>query len=140
MATCEKLVWVVGPRSNQCVETQSGNLAACAPTFDARPSGTACPLEMPLGGCVYPEGMCGCFACAPQGDGKAQDWYCEKFPHPEGCPDARPAIGSACTNDGQTCEYGSRCSVLTTPRIICEGGLWVDTSDTVCLPLRACSG
>jgi hypothetical protein len=144
MATCEeydaKLIWVIAPRFVTCVETVSQNLPACAPTFHARPSGAACPQQMPLGSCVYPEGMCGCFACAPTDGGRAQDWHCERFPRPEGCPDTRPPIGSACANDGQTCEYGSRCRVLTVPRLTCKGGLWLDTSDSVCLPLRACGG
>jgi hypothetical protein len=75
--------------------------------------------------CSYPEGEC---RCRPRCSGAymvgmpSAYWTCG--PHPtkrtDGCPEAQPADGTACSHSGQSCGYGD-CCIMT---VKCESGRW----------------
>jgi hypothetical protein len=59
--------------------------------------------------CVYPEGRCACvrsIPCSgvPQPPGEPR-WKCETR-RTDGCPDAQPAQGAACSKPGKKCSFG----------------------------------
>jgi hypothetical protein len=86
---------------------QSSNDPTCA---SRAPGDGGCPVDRPTAGdscstvvnCSYPEGLCGCSDLGTDGGAV---WGCES-PEP-GCSIPRPRVGSACTNEGQTCTYGA---------------------------------
>lgn len=80
----------------------SANRPGCPATFAEVPVGTACSNLSD--DCIYPEGFC--FCTSQCGDGGFQRvWYCQ--PTPTGCPPPRPMRGTACSSEGQVCDYGS---------------------------------
>jgi hypothetical protein len=62
----------------------------------------------------------------PDGGGSfTQQWTCVTWPTPDGCPAARPRIGTPCTSEGQSCMYASICQVNDgEPAVMCKNGLW----------------
>jgi len=97
------------------------NPPECPPTMASVPSGSACGSQTIT--CHYDLGQCTCgFLFGPpppplDGGGPGYTWTCDD-PGP-GCPQPRPRVGSACTQDGQscmyeTCSYGQQCT----------GGVW----------------
>jgi hypothetical protein len=118
------------PSDPSCAPTP----AACPASFGALASGSACPVNAI---CTYPEGRCNCIPCTPP-DGGVSDagaadastqWVCEAWMTPAGCPEPRPLLGTACSNEGQECDYGEGCgSPVDLPDPMgCRGGVWVDT-------------
>jgi hypothetical protein len=97
---------------------------ACAPQSDCPASYASitghktCPAsELDLT-CAYPLGTCIC------SDGElpvsgGPFWNC--VPATATCPSPRPKLGSACTEDGTTCDYGA-CEGGTA--IECKAGYW----------------
>ncbi len=91
--------------------------------------GTACgdqDLE-----CNFSTGRCTCsdqtggpIQVNPDGGPIPREWRCEQ---PQtGCSATRPRLGSACSQEGQPCNYGS-CDMPDSIMIQCESGLWVST-------------
>jgi hypothetical protein len=115
--------WFVDVPGTDCIPGPASNPAACPAAFGSLPTGSACPANLPSD-CVYAEGMCSCASC--EGDGGMQnEWACEAFPQPQGCPEPRPRIGSACTQEGQSCGYGSICGeTRAIPYLRCQNGTW----------------
>jgi hypothetical protein len=117
-------VWHVTLPQPSCKGIQADNEAACPSSFGALSAGIACPAGL-QGSCAYPEGVCECATCSsPDGTGKG--WSCARWLEPQGCPSPRPHIGSACSTDGQECDYANVCSAvsLELPDIKCVGGVW----------------
>jgi hypothetical protein len=84
--------------------------------------------------CDYPDGRCGCvFPAGPVAlDGGGLTWKCTVAP--ASCPTERPLLGTACSTEGQTCDYGA-CSLggnggmYSAPLVRrCTGGVWVRTA------------
>jgi hypothetical protein len=119
------LAWFVTTPGKECVASQAQNPPACPSTFTGLANGAACPDPSAYTHCVYPEGMCGCLSCMGDAGALGKEWQCEAYPQPQGCPEPRPRIGSACTQENQSCGYGSLCSAVTgIPMLRCENGVW----------------
>jgi hypothetical protein len=84
------------------------------------PKGQSCSGSME---CAYPQGRCACtidFGPVLLEDAGAS-WVCTD---PEtGCPEPRPQLGTACANEGQTCDYGT-CSLPGGVQVACTNGTW----------------
>jgi hypothetical protein len=97
----------------------TGQDIACPPTF--KQAAGACDPRVSAGHvCTYPEGRCTCvrsIPCSgvPSPPGEPQ-WRCHAA-RTDGCPDAQPAQGSACTKPGKKCSYGDCGSIELT----CDG-------------------
>jgi hypothetical protein len=76
--------------------------------------------------CDYPQGRCACAVAAgpePLDASAAAEWICQD---PQAsCPQPRPPLGSACTQEGLQCDYGS-CSIPGGTGEQCTGGIWVE--------------
>ena len=94
-----------------------GNDPSCPPSHGAA-SGQPCASTGLT--CVYPEGACGCLmgcgALPPPDSGSR--WFCGT--RGAGCPIQKPVVGSTCTMDAQSCNYGTCCTDL----MRCEGAQW----------------
>ena len=130
---------VVSQAGKDCVASPAQNPNSCPADFGTLPNGGACP-QSPGPTCVYGKGMCGCVPCVgDSGTGQQQEWLCEPFPQPQGCPEPRPLIGSACTQDGQSCAYGTVCGVIKQqPMLICQSGRWQSQPFAASCILRQC--
>jgi len=95
----------------------AGNDPGCAPSYGAA-SGQQCTS---LGlTCVYAEGACGCLmgcGALPPPDAGYR-WFCGM--RGAGCPNQKPAVGSPCSMDAQSCNYGTCCA----DRMVCENSAW----------------
>lgn len=144
-ATCIKgssgiEAWVVNPPAPSCVSSSDQNPGACPATFTTRPTGASCPSSAGLS-CVYTQGMCGCIPCIGDGGGGGggqQEWACDPFPSPTGCPVPRPLIGSACTQEGLSCGYGEQCGVVSGPNLGCRAGRWELQPSAAACAIRTC--
>ncbi len=133
MATCASensngtFVWFVTTPDPSC----SGNPSSCAPTFAKVHVGGACPLG---DSCTYPEGRCGCGSCETNTPNQGTQWQCETWDTPASCPEPRPLLGTACSNDGQACAYGSSCcsTIDIGPAMLCQAGYWVENGSDPC--------
>jgi hypothetical protein len=113
------------PSCNEIITCQSSGWSApppahclggtCPGGFSSVPQGKACT---PAGlDCAYPEGQCNCASQLPVGTTTV--WQCST---PSGdCPEPRSRLGTACTNDGQSCDYGACAGGVAE---ICQGGYW----------------
>jgi hypothetical protein len=97
----------------------------CPLTFDDVAQGTTCSsngLE-----CNYPKGRC---ACTVNSGGPVQfidggtpgHWVCQD-PETAGCPLPRAPLGSVCSQNGLSCNYGA-CTVPGGTGEMCQDGLW----------------
>jgi hypothetical protein len=101
-------------------------------------AGTACPVGVcpesysvaSMGGgctpqgleCGYLQGTCSCtygFGGPILLDGGGPRWIC--MPLSPGCPSPRPDLGTACTQEGETCDYGACTGGVV---LDCSGGAW----------------
>jgi hypothetical protein len=129
IAVCQQnsggaMVWFVSPPAAGCIASPADNPLGCPPSFTTIPTGASCPRE-PARQCVFAEGVCGCTPCASSTGTMTNEWLCESWPTPSGCPAARPRLGTACTQEGQSCMYPSVCEVNDgEPAMICQNGLW----------------
>jgi hypothetical protein len=100
------------------------NDSACPGSYASVPVGQACGALVGTT-CSYPQGFCGCavpqFGPYPEDASAAAVWVCDQ-PEP-GCPQPRPKLGSACTQENQACDYGT-CSLPTGTSMICKNGAW----------------
>jgi hypothetical protein len=62
--------------------------------------------------------------------GQGPIWQC--FTPASGCPNPRPDLGTACSDDGLTCDYGSCNGGIAE---ICQGGYWQE-QQTACPAAR----
>jgi hypothetical protein len=75
--------------------------------------------------CSYPQGTCACgFGFGPPvlRDGGGPFWTCGSSA--PGCPEPRPDIGSACSTEGQMCDYAACEGGVA---LQCTGGAWKRT-------------
>ena len=101
----------------------SANGADCPPSLSAA-SGSSCELGAGhASSCFYPTGGCYCGSLGGptpiEVDGAVlpQKWHCDN-PGPT-CPFPRPRLGSACSAEGQDCNY-LECAFDE----LCTGGVW----------------
>jgi hypothetical protein len=101
------------------------NPAACPSTFDGLVDGAACPLQSVGDSCTYAAGRCGCGPCIADGGWQSR-WKCLRWSEAgENCPAVRPRIGSACSQEGQVCDWGKCCSgVSLGASEQCQRGVW----------------
>jgi hypothetical protein len=114
------------------VSSPGQNPIGCPPSFTTLPSGSPCPRE-PAAQCVYAEGVCGCESCRADG-ASGNQWSCASWPTPDGCPAARPRLGSPCATEGRVCGYGTACTISDgEPSMACNGGRWtIHPGDVPC--------
>lgn len=116
--------WVLSqsfPNGETC-PTPAPGTDGCPAAYPA--SNTSCDLPSALT-CGYPQGLCGCGfpcdgACLPVDGGAV--WICED--PGQGCPEPRPLAGTACSDEGLACNYGS-CNLPGGPAgMTCTDGFW----------------
>jgi hypothetical protein len=121
VGTCDSGRWTVqAPASG--AECPSTRPSGCPGSFaTASLAGHCEPLGLI---CDYPTGRCAC----TDGTGPvaldasaAARWHCQE--PGANCPRPRPPLGSACTSDGESCDYGS-CTVPGGSGAACADGLW----------------
>lgn len=114
-ASCTTRGWVVhAPLAAVCAP----NNTMCPASASAITAGSACDnggLE-----CFFRESTCYCPRPATGDAGTV--WTCDA-PAP-GCPSPRPFVGSACSTEGQECDYAA--CLLHNVRQRCQGGVWVE--------------
>jgi hypothetical protein len=94
--------------------------ASCPATFDALPTGSACPLT-DAGACAYPEGICECTSCVSDA-GASTQWACRAFELGDSaCRWPRPPLGSACAVEGTSCWWSCCESISFGPNEVCSG-------------------
>jgi hypothetical protein len=112
-------LWVRNPTMNACPPQSD-----CPTTYPSPSTKNGCPpSDAPGGGenleCSYPQGTCICTqGSLPMSGGPY--WQC--FAASAMCPSPRPRIGSTCTDEGASCDYGSCEGGVA---LECKGGLWV---------------
>jgi hypothetical protein len=117
----------------------AGNPPACPSSFAAVSNGSACALSA---SCTYPEGRCTCTGCFIADAGtQGTEWECAPWVTPAGCPEPRPSLGSACTQEGQECAYGPGCcsAVDVGPDMVCTDGVWRTRPIGCACPRRDCA-
>ena len=97
--------------------------AACPLEFSGLIPGEACVTEGLT--CAYPEARCSCtVACRVGVTGTSPRWCCTDAARPgTRCPAVRPRIGSRCTVEGESCDYGG-CSGNVS--LSCISASWQD--------------
>ena len=129
VATCSGTWAVQAPTDAKCGLTLG---TGCPLTFDAASQGASCSDDGLV--CNYPRGRCEC-ASSFGGpiilvDGSVQaHWDCQD-PSTAGCPIPRAPLGSACSPNGLSCDYGT-CAIQGGTAQECESGLWKEVF-TVC--------
>ncbi len=121
--------------ANACVD--DAGIATCPASFDALPTGSACPGDLPV--CPYAEGRCGCLSCTGEGGATSQVWVCRRYEAPaDGCPLQRPRIGTECAADGGACAYGGCHAISFGPDAVCRDGYWhtATAASPDCDPVR----
>lgn len=95
---------------------------ACPATYADGDSGASCSTLNAI--CVYPEGTCACSG-GLAGLITNQWWWC--WPAPSSpCPAVRPLAGTACSQAGTVCDYGSCYVPSLFDELSCsDGGYWV---------------
>ena len=132
VARCQGSYWsTAASRGGECPTPPPGS-KSCASTYAQVPVGEACPYQGLE--CGYPEGYCVCtepFSGPPRLDASnSQVWVCDT--PSQGCPSPRPRTGSACSAQGQYCDYGG-CSLPGGVVMQCESGIW--TEQQIACPL-----
>jgi hypothetical protein len=133
VATCATTWQIAAPSDSKCSAALG---AGCPGTFAGASAGAACSTNGLV--CNYPQGRCTCAQSfggpVILGDAGVQGhWACQD-PGAAACPVPRAPLGSACTPDGLSCDYGT-CRVPGGTAEKCAGGIWVPTS--VACPLNA---
>jgi hypothetical protein len=91
----------------------------CPATYADAQSQTSC--TPPGLDCAYSDGQCNCSFGPLPGTGNTASWYC-RAPG-SGCPEPRPDLGQACTQEGLSCDYGACFGGIA---LDCTGGQWVE--------------
>ena len=120
IAVCLEGYWTATfPQSGSFCPTTPPGQNGCPSAYPT--TGDSCQTTV---GCAYPQGLCVCTAdIGPVVELDAgMIWQCE-VPG-TGCPEPRPAIGSACTHPNLQCDYGD-CAFPGGPLpMTCSGGIW----------------
>jgi hypothetical protein len=105
-------------------------MGTCAGTYDAIQAGSACSPDGLT--CAYPKGTCIC--ATPSGpvvrlDGGGAQWQCR--PSTLACRSPRPNVGTPCTEEGRTCDYGS---CISPPGVVlqCRSAVWQEGPSPPC--------
>jgi hypothetical protein len=120
--TCNGTWQTQGPTDTSCGAPLD---KGCPITFDAASAGGTCSQSGLV--CNYPRGRCACGGGFGGPvllvDGSFQGrWSCQD-PSTAGCPIPRPSLGSACSQEGLFCDYGS-CNVPGGSAEQCASGIW----------------
>ncbi len=89
----------------------------CPATYASVPVGMKCMPEFQA--CEYAQGTCDCTRSGPGPTRFEPAWLCT--PTPQGCPSPRPRVGSACTQSGESCNYGACRGGIA---LGCKNGYW----------------
>ena len=126
LATCQQGgTWAIQPPT----VTNCGTVSpACPATYASVPQGSSCSSYGAV--CDYDQGRCECTSgggpvCITPDGSTCMFWFCQS-PKTPGCPERRPALGSACSMPNLTCDYGA-CSVQGGSAEACTNGVWVET-------------
>jgi len=99
-------------------------LGLCPASYDLTPAGGACNPDGLT--CGYLRGTCNCsppsgpLMVRPDGGAVGSQWQC-RLATP-GCHSPRPNLGTPCTEEGRSCDYGS---CLHEGIVLqCKGGVW----------------
>ena len=95
----------------------TSDASACPASFATVPRGASCDGGPAF--CDYAEGRC---QCAPSAGSPSRTWSCQD--PPPLCPRPRPRLGTACTQEGRVCAYGS-CGSADSETEMCRGAVWV---------------
>jgi hypothetical protein len=135
LATCTSGVWAIMMPNTSGKECPSGNDSTCPMTEDGITRGGVCTQAGAI--CDYLRGRCD---CESGGSGVVvlmldagsitPTWRCQA--PGMGCPDARPNLGTACTTEGMSCDYGSCGAIIGGNAEICRDGVW--QSENVACP------
>jgi hypothetical protein len=126
-ATCTAGVWSLALPNPGGLDCGGGPPIACPASYAAVPAHQPCS---PAGGyCDYPEGRC---ACSPpvgpieviDGSVVSAWWWCQQQSAPD-CPATRPPLGSPCTPEEVSCDYGGCGAIPGGLFEACQGGVWV---------------
>jgi len=118
---CPAGTWVDQTTGTLCPSQQS-----CPSSFASVPVSQDCSNFNTLS-CAYPEGECICTQ-SPNGlISQTPVWAC--FAAQSGCPQPRPDIGTACTTQGASCNYGA-CSGGV--QLVCNGQTWQESLTVIC--------
>jgi hypothetical protein len=132
LAVCENGHWATtSPPKNSLCPTSAPGQNGCPSSYAAVPVGQGCSGEIE---CGYSQGRCGCTVAlsGPAQIDAGARWECEA---PQaGCPEPRPRAGTACTAEGQSCDYGG-CTLPGGTNMVCTNGAWTQ-GPTAC-PLSA---
>jgi hypothetical protein len=121
VATCDSAHWAVQPPTtgDACPTMRS---PSCPASFSAASPAVHCE---PLGlVCDFAEGRCDCSVGGgpvPLDASAAARWHCQT--PGDGCPEPRPGLGTPCTTEGTSCDYGS-CTVQGGSGQQCHNGTW----------------
>jgi hypothetical protein len=98
---------------------REANVPECPAAYSASPPGH-CTVGVR---CGYDQGTCECAGycggAAPPPDTDFTHWQCAPT-RTDGCPDAVPAMGTACAPSGKQCQYDDCCAATVT----CQSGAW----------------
>jgi hypothetical protein len=127
VATCASGAWSVLPPARAFCGTN--NPPTCPASFGSVEGETTCtPIQLD---CLYPEARCHCSPSSclggpchiePDGGQPPPVWVCN-VPTGGNCPIPRPRIGSSCSQNGRTCDYGSCTGGVS---LVCASGVWQD--------------
>jgi hypothetical protein len=122
VANCSASVWQIqGPSASANCAPGPGPM--CPASFASVPQNTHCNSYGLI--CDYPQGRCACTVTSgpvPLDASAAARWACQN-PATPGCPMPRAPLGSACTQQGLSCDYGA-CSVPGGTSEVCSSGIW----------------
>jgi len=121
LAVCTNGSWSVTepPASSLCPTSPPGK-DGCPDKYSSVPVGASCTGTTE---CAYPQGRCACaVSFGPvQLEDAGSSWVCEQ---PEdGCPEPRPQVGTSCSMEGLTCDYGT-CTLPGGTAMACTNGTW----------------
>jgi hypothetical protein len=95
----------------------TSDASGCPASFETVPRGANCDGGPAF--CDYSQGRC---QCAPSAGSANPTWSCQDPAPP--CPRPRPRLGSACTQEGLVCAYGS-CGSADSETEMCRSAVWV---------------
>ncbi len=97
----------------------------CPASYAAVPQNGSCqPVDLE---CSYPQGLCICSDGGGPARAGGPEWSC--FAPVAGCPNPRPAVGSACTEAGLQCNYGACFGGV---ELQCVDGTWQQDVAVAC--------
>jgi hypothetical protein len=128
LATCTSGAWSISMPDTSGKDCPSHlDLQNCPATEDGVSKGGVCTQAGLI--CDYTRGRCDCesggsgvVVVVLDGGSITPTWRCQQ--PSTGCPDGRPNLGTACTTEGMSCDYGSCGEIIGGSAEICRGGIW----------------